>query len=576
MKIESFAAVLANQAQRAGDQLAFLYLRDGESDEERWTYGDLDRRSRAIAGSLRERVPRGGRVLLLLPPGLDYNAAVYACFYAAAVGVSAAPPHPKRLQRTLPRLLAIAENAEIDAVLTTGAIRDAALPFLSEGPLARAEWLLADGELGPAEELSPPRVRGEEMAFLQYTSGSTREPRGVMLTYDCLLDNTEYILRRFGADESTVGYDWLPPYHDMGLIGGIIQPVYVGCPCIFTSPISIVAKPARWLQGMTRYGANSTGGPNFAYDLCVNRIGEEECEGLDLSEVRLAFNGAEPIRAATMDAFAEKFGPYGFRREAFLACYGLAEATLLVSSGPLEEAPLSRGFDAAALERHAAEPPVEGAPAVTLVSCGRADTDHPALIVDPETGTPCPPGRVGEIWVGGPSLAAGYWGREEETAATFGARLAGDPDAAYLRSGDLGTIVDGELYVTGRIKELLIVNGRNLHPHDLEEAAEAAHPSVRPHASAAFAVEGDGGVEVTMAVEIDAVDPGEHDEVLAAVRQRVARDVDVQLFELVLCGRGEVPKTTSGKIQRGSCGQLLEAGELEVLARWSRAEGVPS
>lgn len=571
----TFSSILAARTQAIPEELAYIFLRDGETDEERMSYRELNRRAAGFASSLVESVEPGGRALLLLPPGLDYVAALFGCFHAGVVAVSAAPPHPKRLHRTLPRLLAIAADAEAHCVLTTPEIKAIAGPFLvdAEQPLARAPWLTetVEGDLREEDWGCEPRP-SSELAFLQYTSGSTNQPRGVMLTHDHLVGMCRMISRSWElTPERDLGFNWLPPYHDMGLIS-VMQPIFDGGASVLASPLSIMKRPMRWLEGMSRFGATTSGGPNFAYDLCVERFDSDECQDLDLSKWEIAANGAEPIRASTLDAFVECFGPYGFRRTTFFPCYGLAEATLLVTGIPKRQPPVVKALSARALERHEARPALPG-DSTTLVGCGAPDDDHLVAIVDPETFTRSPAGRVGEIWVSGPSVTPGYWRRPEETEAVFGFAIAGDPErVSYVRTGDLGLVLDGELFVVGRIKDLLILNGRNIHPHDIELSAESAHELLRTHCSAAFPVDDDLSSRVGVVVEanpLDGIDPA---EVLSAVRRKVAVDLDLQVELVALCQPGAVPKTTSGKVQRGVCQTLLRDQELEPIAEWRRAE----
>ncbi len=573
-RTETFGSILRERAERSPDALAFIYLRDGETDEERISFGELHERARRYAASLESAVEPGGRALLLLPPGLDYVAALFGCFYAKIVGVSVAPPHPKRLHRTLPRLLAIAKDADPDCVLTSTAIRNAAKMMLEPGqPLAASAWLTDEDGEEVAGALRGLGGDGSELAFLQYTSGSTGDPRGVVLTQANLVANCGVITRAFGLSaDNDVGFSWLPPYHDMGLIGGILTPIYVGGPSVLISPLAVVKRPMRWLEGISRYRATTSGGPNFAYELCTRRFEEKSGEGLDLSCWRVAFNGAEPIRVGTLDAFCARFERFGFRRATFLPCYGLAEATLMVTAADKEAPPALRVLDADALEAGQLIPVSSGTRKVNLVGCGKPDPEHEVAIVDPVTRHRAALGEIGEIWVSGASVAGGYWRRGEETEGAFEVELASEPGSRFLRTGDLGALVDGELCVVGRIKDMLIVNGRNIYPHDIEESAEAAHELLRPHCSAAFGSEELDDSEVAIVLEVDELDAGGADEVAAAVRRRVAADMDLRLQTVVLCTPGSVPKTTSGKVQRRLCRSLMREGALEVLAESTWAE----
>lgn len=571
----TFSSILAERARSIPDELAYIFLRDGERDEERMSYRELNRKAAGFATSLGEAVEPRGRALLLLPPGLDYVAALFGCFHAGVVAVSAAPPHPKRLHRTLPRLLAIANDAQAHCVLTSPEIKGIAEPFLADADqsLARVPWLTAttEGDLHEEHWGSDPRP-SSELAFLQYTSGSTSRPRGVMLTHGHLVGMCRMISRSWElTPERDLGFNWLPPYHDMGLIS-IMQAVFDGGASVLASPLAIMKRPMRWLEGVSRYGATTSGGPNFAYDLCVERFDPVECEGLDLSRWEIAANGAEPVRSSTIDAFCECFGPYGFRRSAFFPCYGLAEATLMVTGVAKHAAPVVRELSTSALERHEACPAQPG-DSTTIVGCGAPDEDHLVAIVDPDTLQRCPVERVGEIWVSGPSVTPGYWQREQETAEVFNYTIAGEQDGArYVRTGDLGVVLDGQLFVVGRIKDLLVLNGRNIHPHDVEHAAESAHELLRTHCSAAFPLGDDLSTNVAIAVEINPANGTNLDVVMSAVRRSIATELDLQVDQIVLCQPGAVPKTTSGKVQRGLCQTLLGNGELEVVAEWRRSQ----
>jgi len=563
----SFGAALAYRAEEMPDEAAFMLVEHGQ-DDRIMTFLELHRRAQDVAALLLEKMPVAGRALLLFPPGLDYVCALYGCFQAGIIAVSAPPPQPNRLHRTLPRLEAIATDAEISAVLTADFIREAAESFFKEGPLTEVQWIATDTapEHGEAEVARPDL---SEMAFLQYTSGSTRDPRGVVLSHANLMDNSNLITDALGHIPNGLrkGLSWLPPYHDMGLIAGVLQPVHAGGLCIMMSPLSVIKKPARWLEAMSKYRVTTSGGPNFAYDLCVRRVDEETCERIDLSDWEVAFNGAEPIRAETIEAFCEKFGPCGFRRDAFQTGYGLAEATLMVTSGDKEKVPTLLEVDARALEGGMVRRSTGEGPTKTLVGSGMTFEGSKLAIVDPDEGRLCEEGEVGEIWFSGPGVAFGYWRNPDETAEVFGAKHPDDPDATYLRTGDLGALVDGELYVVGRIKELIILNGRNVHPHDIEFSAEEASPLLRSHCSAAFEQEVDGEIRIAIALEVDSTDDeDDYGQVMAAVRKRVADDLDLPLYWIGLCARGTVPKTTSGKIQRRLFKAMLADGDIELLA----------
>ncbi|QRN95172.1 non-ribosomal peptide synthase/polyketide synthase [Archangium violaceum] len=568
--------LLELRASVRGGQRLYTFLADDGTEEGALSYEELDRRARRIAAVLQEGKARGERVVLLYPPGLDYVAGFFGCLYAGAVAVPAYPPDPSRLERTLPRLRAIIRDARASVVLTTSFVRGLGEMLFEQAPdLAELRWVATD-ELpeGGEQAWRRPEMTGESLAFLQYTSGSTGTPKGVMLSHSNLLHNLGLIRGAFGARTDSVGVIWLPPYHDMGLIGGILEPLYVGLHTALLSPLSFLRQPRLWLEAITRYGGTISGGPNFAFDLCVRRIPPAAREGLDLSSWKVAFCGAEPIRPRTLERFEEAFGPHGFRRQAFYACYGLAEATLIVSGGLEDEPPVLRAVDAAALERNEVRPLEPGSPgAQPFVGCGRALEELQVAIVEPESGRRCPPGTVGEIWVSGSSVAHGYWQRPEETERAFHARISGEEGPTFLRTGDLGFLQQGELFVTGRLKDLIILRGRNLYPQDLEQTVEQSHPALRPGSGAAFSVDVGGEERLVVVQEVDARrQPAPTEEVVGAIRQRLAELHEVQPHAVVLVEPGSTPKTSSGKIQRRACRAAFLEGDLREVGAWREGD----
>ncbi|HVR99639.1 MAG TPA: AMP-binding protein, partial [Thermoanaerobaculia bacterium] len=567
--------LLRARAQEHPERPAYTFLLDGEVETARLTYGDLDRQARAIAALLQERGAAGERALLLFPPGLEFVAAFFGCLYAGVVAVPAYPPRPGQEQ---PRLRSILADARPRFALTTAALA-ARLKTLAEDDPAFAalgrlavEPFLDHGVEERAEDWREPALSGDALAFLQYTSGSTADPKGVEVRHGNLVFMERLIANTFQQDESAVVVGWLPVYHDMGLIGNVLQPLWLGASCVLMSPVSFLRRPRRWLEAIARYAGTTSGGPNFAYDLCVDRIGEEERQGLDLSSWQVAFNGAEPVRAATLERFARAFRPNGFRCEAFQPCYGLAEATLLVSGTRAGAGPKVLQVDAAALEAGkviaAAGPDPRSR---DLVGSGGIPEGQRIAVVDPSTLRRIAPGEVGEVWVAaGPGIPRGYWGRPEATRETFEARLDGE-EGSFLRTGDLGFVGDGELFVTGRIKDLIILRGRNLYPQDIERTAEASAPRrLAAGAGAAFPIEVDGEERLVVAQELQPrVQPDEAgiQEIAAAIRRAVAEEHEAQVYDVVLLRPGEVPKTSSGKVQRRACRLLYLDGALEVAGR---------
>jgi amino acid adenylation domain-containing protein len=565
----AFASLIHLLRQRAQDQperRVYTFLRDGERDEVHLTYGQLEREARAIAAWLLSRRLKGERVLLLYPPGLEYVAAFWGCLYAGAVAVPASPP------RRLERLQAIVEDSQAAAALTNAAMLARLKPLTSEVPALRnLDWLATEElERTLAEDWREPRVDGSTLAFLQYTSGSTASPKGVRVTHGNLLHNEEMIKRAFRQSEDSVIVGWLPLYHDMGLIGNVLQPLYVGGRCILMSPLAFLQKPARWLQAITRYRATTSGGPNFAYDLCVRKIGAEDLSTLDLSSWSAAFNGAEPVRGETLEQFAKTFEPYGFRRKAFYPCYGLAEATLLVSGTLEEREPIVVPVRKSALEKGFVAPECAGdeRDVRRLVGCGGALAGQQVIIVNAESQRICAAGEVGEIWVSGPSVADGYWNRPEETARTFVESPAGTGAGPYLRTGDLGFFHDGELFVNGRLKDLIIIRGRNLHPNDIERAMEKSHAALRPGCGVAFSIEVEDEERLVLVQEVERRASPDYEEVIGNIRQALAEEFEVQAHAVALVKAGQVPKTSSGKLRRRAAREMFLSSRFEVVAAW--------
>ena len=569
--------LLCQRAERQADDRAYTFLVDGDSEEVHLTYSELDRQARAIGAWLVSQNLKGQRALLLYPPGLDFIAAFFGCQYAEVVAV---PVYPPRLDRAPSRIQAIAADAGATVALTIDMVLEWARPLIDQTPdLKELRWLSTDGiahaaDQGSERQWQRPQITGDTLAFLQYTSGSTGTPKGVMLSHSNLLHNSAAIAYAFEHTRSAVGVFWLPSYHDMGLVGGILQPLYLGRPNILMSPVAFVQKPFRWLQAISRYRGTTSGGPNFAFDLCVRKITPKERATLDLSSWTVAFCGAEPVRAGTLERFADTFAPCGFRPEAFYPCYGLAEATLLVSGGYKTAPPIVRWFDGKALEadRVVSVGAGEGR-ARALVGCGQTMPEQQIVIADPSRLIRRPAGQVGEVWVSGPSVAQGYWERIHETEQVFRAYLQDTGEGPFLRTGDLGFTHDGELFVTGRLKDLMIVRGCNHYPQDIEATAEKSHPGVRAGSGAAFTVEAGPEQKLVIILELERRQQVEEAEVIGAIRRDVAREHELVVDSIVLVRAGSVSKTSSGKIQRHACRDAFLDRSLEVVAEWHRVGG---
>jgi acyl-CoA synthetase (AMP-forming)/AMP-acid ligase II len=579
----SLVEILRRRAEREPDRVGFEFLEDGEDRIAEMSYGALDRRARAIAALLTGCGAEGEPVLLLYPPGLEYIAALLGCFYAGAIAVPAYPPDPGRLSRTLPRLTAIAEDSRARFALTTSPIHALVGVMAGSGSgLPSLSWLATDTiDLEMAEEWIPPAIGPDAVAFLQYTSGSTGLPKGVVVRHDNLMHNSREIERRFEHGRDSRGLIWLPPYHDMGLIGGILQPLFVGFCVTLMSPVDFLKRPLRWLRAVSRTRATTSGGPNFAYDLCVRKIGPDERAGLDLGAWKVAFSGAEPVRAETIERFSRAFADCGFRRSAFYPCYGLAEATLLVAGGRAGTGPTVLSVSSEALARQAAEPAADGEREVRrLVACGTAISEHEIAIVDAESGIRCGPAQVGEIWVTGPGLGGGYWRQPDQSARTFGAQLPDGGGRRFLRTGDLGFLASGDLYVVGRIKDVIVVRGLKHHADDIERTAEQSAPEVRAGCCAAFAIEGHED-RVVVVAELDrkvagagVASPDTLRAAADAIRIAVSEAYGFALSGVALVPPGSIAKTSSGKLQRHACRAAYLAGGFRAHWTWEADQAV--
>ncbi|MFF5211560.1 fatty acyl-AMP ligase [Streptosporangium sp. NPDC000396] len=574
----SFVQRVRAQADRYGHQRSYTFVEDrrGELAESRLTFAELDERARSVGAWLAGRRMTDQTALLLYPAGLEFLAVFLGCLYSRVIAVPS--PLPQTDPRALERAEGIIKDADVRLVLTDSANQGMLTRWLRDVGLDGAvECVATDTQLLPGpDDWTMPEIEPDTLAYMQYTSGSTSEPRGVMLTHANLLHNEQEIWRAIGSPKEGVGVGWLPHYHDMGLIGMLLQPIYAGGDLYFASPIAFVMRPALWLEMISRYRAGYTVAPNFAYEWCAARVTDEQVAGLDLSSLRFALNGAEPVRTGTLRAMVRRFGAAGFSEKAWAPAYGMAEATLVITATPIGHGALVRRFDAGALERHEAIPSEDG---VELVGCGRP-ISMSVRVVDPGTRAVMPEGRVAEIWVRGESVARGYWQREEATGDAFHGRTA-DGDGPFLRTGDLGFLLDGELYVTGRIKDVIIVNGRNLYPQDLEEAARQVHPSLG--AAAAFGIEAGqaAGEHVVLVQEVRERSLGDSSaaEVARRVQGELARVFGLPSMSVVLVERGGVGKTTSGKIQRSRTRDLLLGESLPVvhaeLAAGLTAHAVP-
>lgn len=547
--VRTLVDVLAYRAARQPNDTVFTFLVGDGITDGTLTYQELDTQAHRVAAHLREHTVPGERVLLLVPPGLEYIVAFFGCLVAGVVAVPAYPPHPRRGD---PRLSHLVTDCDARIALVTRALLSRGEGWLSGASALRTlrtldiHRLITEPAPGPTERA---QITGGTLAMLQYTSGSTSEPRGVMLTHDNLLHNSRIIHRVTAHREGDRAVFWLPPFHDMGLIGGIIQPVYAHVPATLMAPATFLQRPARWLEAMSATRATTTSAPNSAYDLCVDRISEAERRSLDLSAWRVGFNGAEFVRAETIERFYQCFAASGLGRDVLFPCYGLAEATLLVAGG---------------VAAHAA------ATDDAAVSCGTPDPEVAVTIVDPDNGMPLPDGSVGEIWVSSGSVAGGYWARPELSATTFHARLP-DDTRHWLKTGDLGTLEAGQLVVTGRLKDLVIIAGRNIYPQDIELAASRAHPSVRASGVAAFSTIQQGVEQLIVVAEVIRQHrPELNGAVCHAIRSAVAGATGVGADRVILVRANTLPRTSSGKLRRQACRAACSDDVLDIVHDWRR------
>jgi acyl transferase domain-containing protein/acyl-CoA synthetase (AMP-forming)/AMP-acid ligase II/acyl carrier protein len=564
--------LVRQRAERYRDKVAFDYCHysPGGEEHDRLTYLELDIKARAIASTLQRQGATGERVLVLCPSGLDFVAGFFGCIYAGAVAV---PVHPPVRSRVIGRVASILRDVQAGFVLASAGSQaelKAVVDGLADG--SSLQWCAADAVIpATAEEWVAPDVDASATALVQYTSGSTSSPKGVVVTHRNLLHNLEAINRACGDHD--IGGFWLPLHHDMGLIGAVLGSLYLGVTSYLMPPEAFIERPMRWLEALSQHGATITAAPNFAYDLCVERSSADERAALDLSNWSTALCGAEPVRAATLQRFANAFAPAGFRPETFHPVYGLAEATLLASGGSNSAVPVVRHVDGVALREHRVVQVASEHPAATpFVGCGRVQHGQEIVIVDPAARRPSRAGEVGEIWLAGGSVARGYWGRPAETEDTFSAFLSDTRRGPFLRTGDLGFILAGELFVAGRLKDLIIVRGRNHYPDDIEATVQDSHPALLPGRGAAFSVtpRSSDAEQLVVVQEVDRQRLGEVDvrEVIDAIRTAVTEHHEIQAHAVVLMEPLRIPTTSSGKIQRSKCRQRFLNGELEVFAEW--------
>jgi acyl-CoA synthetase (AMP-forming)/AMP-acid ligase II len=553
---------LIQHANGRGGEPAYLFLDDRLEEAARWSFAELDWKARAIGRELQRRRMAGERALLLFPAGLDFVAGFIGCLYAGVIAVPCPVPRPNRRS---PRLDAILADATPALILTTGTV----CRKLAGSPVDPGiGWLPVD-EIPEVPAGWDPAIPSMEVtALLQYTSGSTADPKGVMISHGNMAANLAMVREAFRTSSQSRVVSWLPHFHDMGLIAGILQSLSAGALGVLMAPETFFFRPLNWLTVISRYGGTISGAPDFAYDLCVRQGQDRIPEDTDLKSWRVAFSGAETVRPATIRRFTETFQPYGLAATTLQPCYGLAEATLIVSGGEAEERPVIRGFDPARLsEGQALHIPEERGR--SLAGCGRVRPPGRLLIVDPDRRRELEDGLVGEIWLSGPHVAGGYWNRPEESRDTFGAHLVPSGEGPFMRTGDLGFVSDGQIFIVGRIKDNIIIRGQNLHAADIEQTIESAHPACQPHRAAAFSFDPGDGERLVIVQEVRRTERnGDLTKLVRVIRQAVADGFGLRPHAVVLIRPHRLPITSSGKVMRAECRRMFLENRLEVLAQW--------
>lgn len=562
----TIAEILQYRAKYNPGETAYIFLPDGENKEEKITYTQFYQDALKIALGLLQVTKKGERALMLFPPGLDYIRSLFGCFLSGIIGV---PAYPPRKNRSLERIRTMVLDSGASIVLSTTDIYDTfERSFKDVEELRSLKWILADRLSKSPEPYEFPLPGPGDVALLQYTSGSTGRPKGVMVTHRNIIRNVEFIRQSFGLTRESVSVTWLPSFHDMGLIDGVIEPIYTGMPGIIIPPIHFLQKPSRWLRAISKYRGTHSGGPNFAFDLCVDGVNEEERQGLDLSSLKTLYSGAEPIRRSTCERFIKSYENYGFKPNALYPCYGMAETTLITSGPPAGRGAVYLELSGDALEQNIVKSASANTPDLRhMVGVGFPWLDTVVRIVHPDTFKPCRENEVGEIWVSGSIVTTGYWNNPEETRKNFAAKITGEDGTNYLRTGDLGFFHDNELYISGRLKDLIIIHGRNYYPQDFEFLAENCHPALRSNASAAFSVEVRDEEKLVIVAEVErtAMKELDADKVCEAIRARVAEEFELEVYGIVLLRTASILKTSSGKIQRKACREAFLKKTLEVL-----------
>jgi len=568
----TYIDVIKKRVKATPEHVVFRFLNDGIHENESLTYQQLETRSKATGAAMQEFAKKGERVLLLFPPGLSYVASLFACFYS---GMIAVPAYPPRRNRSLHRIHTIVEDSGVTVSLISRQVfNDIERNFKEDEILNKIHWIVyEDIAEESATDWKPEEILPDDTALLQYTSGSTGEPKGVMISQLNLLYNSEYIRQTFDFDKNSVGVNWLPIFHDMGLIGGVLQAAYLGVLNVGMPPMAFLKNPLNWLKAIEKYKGTTGGGPNFSFDYCIQKTSEEDRAALDLSSIKTFYCGAEPVRKQTMESFPVAFEKSGVSKVQMYPVYGMAETTLIVSGGFQNETPKYLRIDAAALQENKVIVATDGnVKTLELVGCGHCWMETKIEIVDPNTSERKANNEVGEIWVSGPTVAKGYWNKADENKRTFGARIKNTGEGPFLRTGDLGFLYENELYITGRLKDLIIIRGVNYYPNDIEMTVQNSDPDLKQNSGAAIplTVQGEERLVVIQELERTALRNTDYEKTISNIRTAIAEEHELEVYGIALIRTGSIPLTSSGKIQRRLTKYAYLNKELNVVADWQQ------
>ncbi len=569
--VKDMVSLLLKNADRFEDKALYIFLDNGQNESMRVSYRDVVNKAKAVAAELQENGEKGNHILLLFPAGIEFIVSLFGCFLAGMVAIPAYPPRRKKVD---PRFLSILHDAKPSTILATQQIHaDLEQVDTNGARLDKVRTLIYESiQSNQEHEWINPGVNGDDILLLQYTSGSTGTPKGIMVSHWNMIHNSECIRRSFGFDENMIVVNWLPNFHDMGLIGNLIQPAYVGGSVVTMPPIKFIQEPLNWLKSISEYKGTCSGAPNFAYDYCVDKIPNDADENLDLSSLNVLYSGSEPVRKKTLERFCTRFKGAKFTAKQFFPCYGMAETVLIVTGGDYKADPVYFNADVKALEENLIVAAKDGQESRPITACGFPWQGMSVCIVNPETKTGSPSRKIGEIWVKGPSVTLGYWNKSKETKETFHAYIEGSDDGPWMRTGDLGFIHDGQLYVSGRLKDLIIIRGANFFPNDIEYSVENCHPALRKNASTAFSMDIGDEEKLIIIQEIERayMHDFNEEEIFESIRKVVFEDHGIQADKIILARMGSIKKTSSGKTQRFAMRKIYSDGEINVLASWEK------